>query len=92
MENVTKDFGPVGLIVLIAVGIFLLILAILWLIFPWFVYSKLSSIEKNTQKSAQSLELVLATLSASHAAQVKTEENTRAIAQNMRTTSPPIVQ
>ena len=85
MENITNA-GPLGVIIMIFVSVLGFILAILWLIFPWFVHSKLTAIEKNTQKSAQSLDLILTTLTSLHAAQVKTEENTRAIAnQNSRT-------
>lgn len=85
--------APIVVIISIIVGIFLLLLAVLWLIFPWFVHEKLSAIEKNTQKSAKTLEAILAALNADQAVQAKTEENTRAIAnQNMRLgpTPPPI--
>ena len=85
MEQITNA-GPVGIILMIVLGVLLLILAIFWLIFPWFVHSKLTAIERNTQKSAQALDLILTTLTSSHAAQLKTEENTRTIAnQNVRT-------
>jgi len=83
MEQITNA-GPVGLIVMILIGVFLFILAVLWLIFPWFVHSKLTAIERNTQKSAQTLDLILTTLTTSHATQLKTEENTRSIASQTR--------
>jgi hypothetical protein len=94
MENsATNAFQAIGGVVAVILAIFLIVLAILWIVFPWFVYSKLNVIEKNTRASAQSLDAILATLNASHAVQVANEQNTRPRAvEVVRMDPPPIVK
>ncbi len=100
IQQTTNALGPVGAIIALAAGVFLVMLAILWLIFPWFVHSKLTAIEKNTQGLAQSLEMISTTLNASHGAQKANEENTRRMANSFgpqivrveSTPSPPLIK
>lgn len=99
MENAvvagTSTVAPVLVFILVGIGVcLLLVLAILWLIFPWLVHSKMSALERNSQATAKTMETMLAALNALQATQVKIEENTRMMArQNLPPeTTPPTQQ